>query len=46
MRTSSFGVAGMPEGRMVVYMPETAADQSRVELLRSRVTASHQRRPA
>ena len=46
MRTSSFGVAGMPEGRMVVYMPETAADQARVELLRSRVTASHQRRPA
>lgn len=45
MRTSSFGVVGMPEGRMIVYMPETAADAAKVELLRSRVSDA-ERRPA
>jgi transcriptional regulator with XRE-family HTH domain len=46
MRTSSFGVAGMPDGRMVVYLPETAADQAKVELLKARVDVPRQSRPA
>jgi hypothetical protein len=33
------------DGRMVVYMPDTAADTAKVELLRSRVSAD-ERRPA
>jgi hypothetical protein len=46
MRTSSFGVAGMPESRMIVYLPATAADEAKVEMLRARVESPQQLRPA
>jgi transcriptional regulator with XRE-family HTH domain len=34
VRTSSFGVDGMPETRMVVYIPATPADAEKIERLR------------
>jgi transcriptional regulator with XRE-family HTH domain len=46
MRTSSFGVAGMPESRMIVYLPATAADEAKVHMLRARVESPQQLRPA
>jgi transcriptional regulator with XRE-family HTH domain len=35
VRTSSFTVSGMPESRMVVYLPAAAVDQAKIERLRS-----------
>ena len=36
MRTSGFYVDGMPEARLVVYMPATSADAAKIERLRVR----------
>ena len=36
MRTTSFGVDGMPETRLIVYTPAGAADAGKIEQLRVR----------
>lgn len=42
-RTSSFAVSGMPESRMVVYLPASPADAAKIDALRARARL---RRPA
>jgi len=44
MRTSTFGVPNMPEGRMVVYLPHTATDAAKLQQLCAR--AALHRQPA
>jgi hypothetical protein len=38
VNTSSFGVSGMPESRMIVYLPASPADAAKIERLRARLS--------
>jgi hypothetical protein len=35
VRTCGYGVSGMPESRMIVYLPASPADTAKIERLRA-----------
>jgi transcriptional regulator with XRE-family HTH domain len=46
VRTSSFNVTGMPESRMMVYLPATPADAAKIDRLRAIAAARRSARDA